>query len=296
MKSKRIAFIVVPAFLAIGLVTVSPTLAQVEPPDTSGLRIDGEYGYGFPPDISVDGHKIDTLINVVHWFMAALFVGWGVFFIYCLVRYRQRAGHKATHEDVKAKPAKVIELAVVAFEGVLLLGFSIPIWASVKNELPRPTDNPLRIRVVAEQFAWNFHYPGADGLFGRTGPRFIDAATNPVGIDPDDPNGEDDVFSGALNLPVDRPIICEISSKDVIHSFSVPVLRVKQDAIPGMRIPVWFQAKQTGTYQVACAQLCGNNHYKMSAPMVVRTPAAFEAWLEEKSAPPEEFDEDELED
>jgi len=268
--------------------------AQSEAPDMSGLKIDGDYGYKMPPDISVHGHQIDELIGVVHWFMLALFVGWGIFMAYCLVKFRQRPGGQAMHSDIKAKPAKYSEVVVVVVEAVLLLGFSIPIWGSVKNDLPTEADNPVRVRVLAEQFSWNFHYPGADGVFGRTAAKYIDDVENPAGVDRDDPNGKDDVMSGELHFPIGTPVICEVSSKDVIHSFSVPVLRVKQDTIPGMRIPVWFEATKTGTYQVACAQLCGNNHYKMFAPMVVQTPEEFDAWLVEKSAPPEEFDEDDL--
>ena len=274
----------------------APVWGQAEAPDISGMTFDGDYGYGFPPDVSTTGHEIDQLINVVHWFMLALFVGWGIFMVFCLLRFRQRAGHRAVHESIKAKATKYVEVGVVIFEAVLLLGFSIPILGSVKNELPTDEENPLRVRVMAEQFAWNFHYSGADGVFGRAAPEYIDAVDNPIGLDPNDPNGADDFVTPELNIEVDRPVICELSSKDVIHSFSIPVMRVKQDVIPGMRIPVWFEATTTGTYQVACAQLCGNNHYKMSAPMVIRTAEAFKTWLVEASAPPEEFDEDDLED
>jgi len=282
--------------LAVLVCFDSSAFGQAEGVDTSGMTIDGNYGYGLPPDISVHGPGIDQLIHILHWFMVLLFVGWGIFMVRCLIKYRQRAGHKAVHGSVKAKPAKFLEVGVVVFETVLLLGFSIPIWGSIKNDLPEPTDNPLRLRVLAEQFAWNFHYPGEDGKFGKTAPKFIDAAMNPAGIDPGDPNGEDDIVSGAMHIPVNRPIICDISSKDVIHSFSLPVLRIKQDAIPGMRIPTWFQATKTGTYQVACAQLCGNNHYKMLAPLVIQSAEDFAAWQVEKSAPAEDFDEDEFED
>lgn len=292
---KKNMLVLLPAAVLAAVLCAAPhAAAQTAEAPPSGLAIDGDYGYGFPPDVSAKGHEIDGLIDVVHWFMLLLFVGWGIFMVNCLVRYRQRAGRRAIHESIKAKPAKFLEVGVVIFEAVLLLGFSIPIWGSVKNDIPPPSANPVRVRVLAEQFAWNFHYPGADGVFGRTAPEHIDAATNPAGIDPSDPQGEDDVLSGEFDIPVDRPVICEISSKDVIHSFSIPVMRVKQDAIPGMRIPVWFEATKTGTYQVACAQLCGNNHYKMLAPMVIRTQAEYEAWLVEKSAPPEVFDEDEF--
>jgi cytochrome c oxidase subunit 2 len=184
---------------------------------------------------------------------------------------------------------------VAAFEAVLLIGFSMPIWAAVKSDPPvvagRP--DPIRVRVVAEQFAWTFHYPGADGEFGAVGPQFVNTATNPLGLDTSDSKGKDDISSSELHLPVDRPVVCEITSKDVIHSFFLPVMRIKQDAVPGMRIPVWFEAKPDGmgTYEVACAQLCGNNHYSMRALMYLHTQAEYDAWLAEKSKPAEEFEE-----
>jgi len=283
------ALVMIVVVAAFGVSMAEPAFAQAAAPKTS-VKIDGEYGGFGITDASLNGHRIDQLIKILHWFMAVLFVGWGIFFVYCLVRFRQRPGHKADYALVKAKPSKYIEVAVAAFEAVLLLGFSIPIWASVKNELPQMTDKvpPVRVRVVAEQFAWNFHYPGADGKFGKTDPKLVDTATNPLGLDKTG-DGADDVFSLEFHLPVDRPIICDISSKDVIHSFFLPVMRVKQDAIPGMRIPTWFQASKIGTYEVACAQLCGNNHYSMRALMYVQSQADFDKWLAEKSKPPEEF-------
>ncbi|MBI4719498.1 MAG: hypothetical protein HY763_17010 [Planctomycetes bacterium] len=285
------------AAAAGGVLFARPLLgAEAAAPTTPGVKIDGAYAdwrnLWLPPDISQHGHNIDGLIYFLHGFMGVLFVGWGVFFVYCLFRFRQRAGQRADYNLVKAKPSKYAEIAVAIIEAVLLLGFSVPIWASVKNDLPTEAQNPLRVRVLAEQFAWNFHYPGKDGKFGRTAPQFVNTASNPVGLDRSDANAKDDIVSGEMHLPVDRPVICDISSKDVIHSFAVPVLRVKQDAIPGMRIPVWFQATKTGSYEIACAQLCGNNHYSMRAVMVVEPKDRFDHWLEEKSKPPEEFEEE----
>ncbi|MEK6797539.1 MAG: hypothetical protein AABZ12_01090 [Planctomycetota bacterium] len=264
-------------------------LAQAAAPKMEGVKIDGEYGPFLPTDVSRDGHRIDGLIDLLHYFMIALFVGWGIFFVYCLAKFRQRPGRKADYEMVKAKPSKYAEIVVAIFEAVLLLGFSIPIWASVKT--PDPDPNPVKVRVIAEQFAWNFHYPGKDGKFGKTAPKFINTATNPAGVDPSDPVGNDDVVSGELHLPVNKSAMCEITSKDVIHSFFIPVMRVKQDAVPGMRIPVWFHPVKTGTYEVACAQLCGNNHYSMRALLFLQTESDYNAWLEKKSAPAETFDE-----
>lgn len=279
------------AVASVGWYIAAPAFAETAAAkkDTS-IKIDGEYTAFGITDASLNGHKIDQLINIVHWFMGVLFVGWGIFFVFCLVRFRQRPGHKAEYELTKAKPSKYIEVGVAIFEAVLLLGFSIPIWASVKNELPQPSDKvpPVRVRVVAEQFLWNFHYPGADGKFGKVDPKLVDTQTNSLGLDKSG-DGADDILSQEFHIPVDRPIICDITSKDVIHSFFLPVMRVKQDAIPGMRIPTWFQATKTGTYEVACAQLCGNNHYSMRALMYVQNQTDFDKWLVEKAKPAEEF-------
>lgn len=279
-----------------GFVGTAPAMAQTEAaaPEFT-VQIDGEYGPHLPPAVYKHGYgqRADQLINLLHYFMFALFGGWSVFLVYCLVRFRQRPGHIANTVPIKAKPSKWMEVGVAAVEAFLLIGVSIPAWASVKSDLPTEADNPVHVRVVAEQFAWNFHYPGPDGVFGKTAPQHIDVAINPVGIDPNDANGADDITSGELHFPVDRKVLAQVTSKDVIHCFSLPVLRVKQDVIPGMRIPVWFEAALTGNYEVACAQLCGNNHYSMRALMVIHdTDEAFYEWLESQKV--EEFDEEEL--
>jgi len=278
---------------------LAPVFAQAAATATAPkitAKIDGEYGYWLPSNIAKQSyaHQGDYLNNLLHWFMAILFVAWGIFFVYCLIRFRSRPGHRANSQLPHAKISKYAEVGVAIFEGVLLIGLAIPAWAAVKNDIPTADRNPLRVRVIGEQFQWTFHYSGADGVFGKTAAAKVDTATNPAGLDKADPHAADDIVVGEFHIPVDRPIICDISSKDVIHSFFVPVLRVKQDAVPGMRIPIWFEAGRTGNYEVACAQLCGNNHYSMRALMVIQTAAEFEEWLKVKSAPPEEFDEDEL--
>ena len=246
------------------------------------------YGYWLPPDISTHGFQVDRLINVIHWFMLALFVGWGIFFVYCLIRFRQRPGAKARYELPKAKVSKWAEVFVAGFEVVLLFGLSMPVWSQVKNDFPAASENPLHVHVVAEQFAWNFHYPGPDGLFGRTSPELM-APDNLIGLDRTDPAAADDVVTNNLaHLPVNRKIVVDLTSKDVIHCFWIPVMRVKQDVIPGMKIPVWFEATETGDFQVACAQLCGNNHYTMKADLTVESQEAFDAWLKSMTGGDEE--------
>lgn len=197
--------------------------------------------YWLPQDISSHGTAIDNLITYLHIFMAVLFIGWGIFFVYCLIKFRGGAGRTARYDDIKAKPSKFAEVVVVAIEAVLLIGISMPVWASYRNEPPK--NDPLTVRVVAQQFAWNIHYPGPDGKFGRTQPGLVDEVTNPLGLDREDPNAKDDVLSiNNFYIPKDRDVVVRLSSKDVIHSFAVPLLRVKQDVIPGMEIPVWFKA------------------------------------------------------
>lgn len=202
--------------------------------------------FWLPPNISTHGEPIDGLIEFIHYFMAILFVGWGIYFVYCLVKFKARSGQTARYDSVKAKPSKAIELVVIVIEAVLLVMFSMPVWAAYRNEPPTSDKNPLEVHVIAQQFAWNMHYPGPDGKFGRRSPALVDEATNPIGLDDSDPASEDDVTTiNQFYMPKDRPVVVKLTSKDVIHSFSVPMLRVKQDAVPGMEIPIWFTATRT---------------------------------------------------
>jgi cytochrome c oxidase subunit 2 len=245
------------------------------------------YGWWLPPDVSVHGAKIDQLISVLHWFMLLLFVGWGIFFVWCLFRFRARPGHTALYAPVKAMATKYIEAAVVVVEVFLLFGLSTPVWLAYKNNVPEDA-KALHVKIVAEQFAWNFQYPGKDGKFGKSDPALI-SGDNPLGIDPEDADGKDDITSvNQLHVPVHTPVVVELSSKDVIHSFNIPVLRVKQDTIPGQKIPIWFEATQTGHFELACAQLCGLGHYRMRADVLIDSPEDFDKWQAENAPPPQE--------
>jgi len=237
---------------------------------------------GMPPDFSVHGHEVDEVIILTHWLMAILFVGWTIFFIYTLIRFRQKRQPKASHVGVKSHLSSYLEISVAVIETILLIGFSIPIWAKRSDKFPDRKDAAI-VRVVAEQFAWNIHYPGTDGVFGKTGVKFMDRVTNPVGIDPNDPNGKDDFTTiNQLHLPIHKPIIARLSSKDVIHCFALPVMRVKQDVMPGMEIPVWFEAKKSGKFHIACAQLCGLGHYRMKGYLTLHEPEAYATWEAEE--------------
>jgi cytochrome c oxidase subunit II len=230
--------------------------------------------------IAGSGHaaQLDTITLFVHILMVVLFVGWGTFFVYTLVRFRASRHPRASDQGVTSRLPLWSEGAVVVAELLLLVGFSIPAWASRVNDLPR-ADQATVVRVVAEQFTWNAHYPGADGRFGRTEVTLI-AADNPLGLDRRSPFGADDVVSvGVMGVPIDRPVLVQLSAKDVIHSFGVPAMRVKQDAIPGMVTPVWFTPIVSGDFDIACSQLCGFAHYRMRGVLKVMTEGDFRAWL-----------------
>lgn len=303
---------------------------------------------GLPIDASAQGADIDKLISWLHILMAVLFVGWGLLFLYILWRFRQRAGSKADPVGVKTHASSYVEALVAILELVLLVGISIPFWSKKVSAFPTAADNPVRVRIVAQQFAWNVHYPGADGVFGRSDQKKV-SDDNPIGIDRSDKNAKDDFFTiNQLYLPVNRPAILELTTKDVIHSFFLPFFRVKQDTIPGMIIPVYFTPTRTtedirqsmrehialntrnrnlelysplaevkdkdgkvlarptlglntatvkklteagiteldvapvNPTEIACAQLCGLNHYRMKGFVKVVTQAEFDKWASEQ--------------
>lgn len=249
---------------------------------------------GLPPLATTHGGQIDSLIGWTHLFMFVLFVGWSGFFVYCLVRFRQSRHPVANYTGVKSNTSKYSEIGVAVIEAILLFGFSIPLWAARVDRRP-PESEALVVQVTGEQFAWNIRYPGPDGVFGRTDIKLIDVQSNPLGLDRSDPAAKDDVTTiNQLYLPVNKPIIVKLRSKDVIHSFGVPEFRVKQDAIPGLTIPIWFvpnvttaeMRTRTGNsefqYEIACAQLCGLGHAKMRGFVTVQTADEFQKWMQDK--------------
>jgi cytochrome c oxidase subunit 2 len=249
---------------------------------------------GMPPLAATHGAQIDNLIGWIHVFMLILFVGWGGFFLYAIVRFRKSRNPVADYRGVTSNRSTYLEVAVAVVEAVLLIGFAIPMWATRVDAMP-PESEALVVQVTGEQFAWNMHYAGADGVFGRTDIALLDLQTNPLGLDRTDPAAMDDVTTvNQLYLPVNRPIIVRLRSKDVIHSFGVPEFRVKQDAVPGLTIPIWFipnvtteeMRTQTGNpefqYEIACAQLCGIGHARMRGFVTVQTAEEFQQWLDER--------------
>jgi len=235
-----------------------------------------------PVEASRHAADVDRLIVNVHWLIAVLAVGFGMFFLYCLVRFSRRLNPRARRGGVPAGIAWILIVAIAAVELFELFFSAIPIWAARVSNIPAPEQSTL-VRVVAQQFAWNVHYPGADGKFGRSDPTLI-APDNPLGLDRSDPAGKDDVTTiNELYFPVGKPVLVQLTSMDVVHSFSLPQMRVKQDAIPGMMIPVWFVPTEVTPaderWEINCSQLCGMAHYRMRGFYRSVTAAEFAAFL-----------------
>ena len=225
---------------------------------------------GMPVQASKLGDKVDILNGWVHWLMLLLFIGWGVFIIYVLIKYNRNSNPKADYDGIKGKFSKYLEVGIIAFEAFLLVALAIPGWAELKVDVPKDNDETLTIRVIGEQFKWYIHYPGEDGVFGKTfydvaieGEEFTDDHVKSIGISTEyecvdkkyhhdedaclDNNSEwvcygcDDVVTNSdLKLPKDKLVKILLSTKDVIHGFWIPEMRVKQDAVPGIEVPLYF--------------------------------------------------------
>jgi cytochrome c oxidase subunit 2 len=261
-----------------------------------------EYLQGFMPVLSSEmGHLGDELNGYVHILMFLLMFGWGIFFIYCLIRFNSKANPKASYHGVTNHYSSYVEFGIVAVEAILLIGFAIPGYSQVKYDsdiIGVSNKNDLKVRIIAQQFAWNIHYPGEDGIFGNTRIELVNEETNPIGLDRSGHGADDITTINQLHLPVNKLAKLYISSKDVIHGFALPEMRVKQDAIPGMQVPVYFTPTMTTEeflseikgspregmgYEIACAQLCGNSHYRMKGYMTIHSEDDYVNWLKEEA-------------
>lgn len=236
---------------------------------------------------SKHGAKVDHMLEVVHWFMIALTVGWTAFFFYVIVRFHKSRNPKASYAGVTSHFTTHIEALVVIIEVVLLVGFAFPLWSQRvdENRSPDPNDpEVLRIRAVGEAFFWNFHYAGEDTQFGLIRADRI-GSNNPVGIVSEDPNSQDDFISpGELLIPKGKTVVIQVTSKDVIHNLALIPMRTQQDAIPGMELPMWFVPTKTGEWDIVCAQLCGAGHATMRAQLRVVEQEEFDEWFAGKTA------------
>jgi cytochrome c oxidase subunit II len=233
----------------------------------------------FPPSISAFGLQIDEqfhrtlIITGVIFVFAQLGLAWVVF------RFRDQ-GQKATFFEGNSKMEFVWTLAtIVMFVGLGLYGEHA--WAEAHFQGAAP--GALLVEVTGQQFAWNFRYAGPDGKWGLTKPELVSASTgNPLGLDPKDPNGKDDVVSPVMYVPAGHEVEILIRTQDVTHSFYVRELRLKQDAVPGMVIHMHFDATEIGQYEIACAELCGLGHYRMRSFLNVVSQDDFDKWMHDQ--------------
>ena len=217
---------------------------------------------GFLENVSTFGAEVDSLYFVVLIVTGiAFFLVEGVL-IYFLIRYRHREGHKAHYTHGNRR----VEIVWTIIPGIMLFALAVyqySAWTRIKIDMPDES-GAVVISLEAEQFEWYPTYPGPDGVVGTA-----DDIEAPVNV---------------LHVPINQPVIIHLGARDVLHSFFVPVLRLKQDAVPGTIIPVWFEATQSGEYEIVCAELCGLGHYRMRGLLTVESEADFQAWLAEMAS------------
>lgn len=262
-----------------------------------------------PPPVTEHGWNVDRMIVFVHVMMGVLFVGWTLYFLACLLKFRKTVHPKAESEGPGKLWSTLAEYVVIVAEVVLIISFAAPLWGEVidqeemekiKIASKKPGGDGLEVHILAKQFDWNARYAGNDGEFAEQDILFANKVDNPFGIDNTDGNNDDVVVlnarerNRAIVVPEDRPIALKITSMDVIHSFKVLPLRVCKDAIPGLQLPIWFEAKgeylrQTPNldgeyiYAIQCAQLCGSGHAAMIGYLKVVPQADFDHWLDKES-------------
>jgi cytochrome c oxidase subunit 2 len=258
-----------------------------------------------PEAVTDHGQNVDRMIWMLHVLMGILFVGWGAYYIICLMKFRQSVHPKADYAGVTDKTwSTLAEYGVIVIEVILLVSFSIPLWVSWQDgmKVAKIKEDGIEIHVLAKQFDWNARYAGSDREFA---PQFIEKAnkaTNPFGLDPEDSTIDDVIVLGAnskekaIVVPWGESVVIKVTSMDVIHSFKVLPLRALTDAIPGLQLPVYFRINEDllpkdekgnpkeAVYLITCAQLCGEGHGYMSGYLKVVSPEKYKDWIAEQSA------------
>jgi cytochrome c oxidase subunit 2 len=226
--------------------------------------------------IASNWHTIDDTISITFWVTGVVFVAIAAFMAWALIRYRHREGGRASYQP-ENKRLEGWLMGVTTIGVAAMLAPGLLVWADVIHV---PQD-AMVVEVVAQQWNWSYRLPGKDGKLGTVHPRFV-SDTNPFGINPTDPSGQDDVLAAnpELRLPLGRPVKLLLRSKDVLHDFAVAQLRVKMDMVPGLVTYSWFTPARTGSFDLLCEELCGVGHFAMRGRIVVEEPAAYQAWLE----------------
>jgi cytochrome c oxidase subunit 2 len=213
----------------------------------------------FPHDISTFGPQIDWLFELIFWIVMVVWIAVMIAMVIFMIRYRTRPGRKAEYIEGNTR-LEIVWTTATAVILVILAFMSRSTWADIKENGP---PGQVFYQVNAKQFNWEITYPGPDGKFGTK---------------------EAFMVENEMHVPVNKVVRVDLTSKDVIHSFFVPNLRLKQDAVPGRLIHVWFEATETGQYEIPCAELCGFGHSGMKGNLTVESQADFDKWLKDKYA------------
>jgi len=218
---------------------------------------------------------IDFTINLTFWVTGTVFVAVNLFMAYAVIRYRHKDGVRAHYEPENAKLENWL-IGITTVGVVAMLAPGLFVWAQFV-EVP---EDATEFEVVGQQWHWSFRFPGEDGVMGTTDARLM-SDENPFGMNPEDPNGQDDVliFNSEVHLPLDVPVKALLRAKDVLHDFAVPQFRVKMDMVPGLVSYIWLTPTRPGTFDILCMELCGIAHFTMRGKVVVETQEKFDAWL-----------------
>jgi len=230
----------------------------------------------FPLAITAEALAYDRQFTWTLWITGIIFIAAQVLLAWTIVRGRKR------RVTSPANGNRRLELTWLTVTGALFITLSV-LGSRGWAKIPSRTTGEETIEVDAHQFAWSFRYPGPDGRFGHTAIQFIsDAGGDPVGIDPKDPAGKDDIVTASLRIPAQRNVLLLLHSRDVIHDFFVRELRTKQDIVPGMEIPLELRVETPGTYEIACAELCGLGHSQMRSVLIVMPADEYDQWKRQR--------------
>jgi cytochrome c oxidase subunit 2 len=225
-----------------------------------------------PPNAAAHGVAVDRLMRWDVGVMALCFLLAQIVLVWLFLRPRRKSSRPSTRR------AELAPLTLLVALYIVMAVTAEHLWARERFEGAAPA--ALRVEVVGQQFQWYFHYPGSDAAYGTSQPQLVNAAlANPIGLDPADEHGKDDIVSSELVLPVNREVDLQLRSLDVIHGFFVPQMRLKQNAVPGDTLHIHFTPVREGTYPVLCSQVCGSGHARMQAHMRVVSQPAYNAWL-----------------
>ncbi len=226
-------------------------------------------------DLASNWAMVDFTVDITFWVTGGVFVFVNLFMAYCVIKFRYRKDARATYEPEN----KRLEtwLTVITSVGVAaMLTPGLVVW----NQFVNVPEEAHVVEAVGQQWHWTFRYPGEDGKLGEVDNERI-SSSNPFGIDPEDPNGQDDVvvYSPEAHIPLDQPVKFLLRSKDVLHDFAVAEFRVKMDLVPGMNTFLWLTPTKNGRYDILCEELCGIGHHTMRGAVIVEDQADFDTWL-----------------